>query len=248
MKKLFSVFAIAIVFASCSKEKSPVPSAPKEKKFVERNNLNTPSDWTKYHYDASGRLVKEETDSRFTTYQYQSSKVVISDFFQSNGQLSGKQDLILDASGRCVSRYYIQPSGDTLMIDQIQYNATGFLTKIETQYKTGEHWKSTYVIEGGNVVEDVTYRNGILNDSTRYYYSGVVTKSGFNSITDSPVGKLYGERSKNVLNSFKRYDISGQLTYSRENVIEVDADGYMTKCVAKNLTAGTTNTWTYKYE
>lgn len=249
MKNIFSMLAIAILFASCSKDKHAYPSAPEEKKLVETRSLTVAGEWIKYHYDATGRLTKEERANRFTTYAYEPSKITISDFFQSNGQLSSRQDLLLDASGRCTTRYYILPDGDTLFVDSFTYDAAGFVKKYESLYKTGEHWVSRFTTEAGNTVEDVTYKNGILNDSTRYYFNpNVVTKSGFNTVTDSPVGNLYGSKSKNTMAEHKRYNIAGQLVNHHEHIIELDADGYMTRHTNKNVQTGVANIKEYKYE
>lgn len=249
MKQCLYILLAAFTFASCKKETVVTPAGSVEKKLIEIKNISNPSDWEKREYNSAGRLIKAETDVRRTTYEYLPSRMLVSDFGKSNGQLQSVKDLALDANGHCIKQYYTTPAGDTLFVNSFEYDAAGFMVKYGTVEKNGSTHLAIYTINNGNIVKGISYENGVLKDSTNYFYDmAMETKSGINMMDDGTVKNLFGARCKNAQTGFKRYNPAGVLTFDRSNLVVQDADHYMIRNTSTNNTTGVSQVREYFYQ
>jgi YD repeat-containing protein len=244
MKKILSLFAITLVIASCSKDKTSSPATPTEKKLREFINVSAPSDNRTYTYDGD-RLMKITRQSNYALFEYLPSKLVVKEYDANTNNLIGTSESELDASGKTITKKRIGANGTLQYTMYFTYDAAGYLINAKTENVSGSISESKYGISGGNAVSEEYYVNGILDDKTEYVYdASTVSKMNFVMETNYEMENLAGVPYKNELVGYKRYNAGGQLEGHVVHTYQYDADGYPKEKTSTNQLTGVT----YKYQ
>lgn len=244
MKKIFSLFAIALVVASCSKDKTVSPAAATEKKLREFVNVTAPYDSRTYSYDGD-RLVKITAQTRYMLLEHLPSKLVVKEYDINTNALIGTSESQLDASGKTITKKRIKPDGTLQYTMYFTYDAAGYLINAKTENTSGSTSESKYVISGGNAVSEEYYINGVLDDKTEYTYdAATVSKTNFVMETNYEMKNLMGVPYKNELSGYKRYSAGGQLEGHMVHTYQYDGDGYPKEKISTNQLTG----MAYKYQ
>lgn len=248
MKKIFGILSLAIIFASCSKEKQPSPASPAEKKLMEIKNLTNPSDTRTYNYDGD-KVIKITSSTRYSLFDYSPSKLEKKDFDINTNALISRSEYDLDATGKVTVQKYFYPSGQPGYTATYTYDAAGYLINEKTVFVNGEVTEARYSISGGNAVHEDYYTNGVLDDATDYIYDpAVVSKMNFTMESNDGMKNLFGICYKNELVGYKRYDGNGVLQGHSLHAFQYDSDGYPTSKLTTNQLTGKKTEYQYKYQ
>lgn len=245
MKKLFLIATILFGLVACRKEKTEVP-VPSEKKLVEYRNINTGEART-YTYDSKGQLTKAQSGTHVWTFQYASSKLVVTANDATTGKLLSTTEHTLDASGKTITAVMKDGNGDLAYTLNYEYDANGFMIKEKYVYAAGGGTQENfYTIAGGNVVKQVFKTNGVLQDETDYEYDLSIPCKIYSSMASNwQIKNLYGKGFTNEMKGFKRYDATGALVFEKVSTHVLDPQGYVIKLT--NFYPITNLTYEYAY-
>lgn len=252
MKRIIPVLAVIILAAGCKKDKdiSPNPQPVGTKKLVHIEDVVNPANSMTFTYDPQGRMKTSETSTFLSTFDYKGATVEYTGFYKSENRIYSNAVLTLNSDGSAASMdYTYHPTANTTKNYNYtyQYDATGNITKVETQQNPGlftvfPEWAN------GNISKVTYATNNVPYVYLKYTYGSDLDKTGLNRHFTLYSNGLGGNFSKNLYTKSEKYNMNNVKTDEETCTYEFDADGYMIKKTSYFQQANATEHYLYTYK
>jgi YD repeat-containing protein len=225
-----AVALMAILFSSCNKEISPVPTTGLHKKLVKTAYSGYYKDTTTYEYDQLGRLKNVNAWEDHYSFTYNGTNIQVKDFRPKENRTVYNGAGVLDASGRIKSI-----SGDAAFaIDHpysntttFLYDAQGFLQKRTDARNNGMTYTYIYTWANGDIVKVDCLENGTLLFYNVFEYFTTADLRGIDVWKfGSETTDLAGNNSRHLLKKTSSYSGTNVFGSSMEYTYTIDGQGY----------------------
>ncbi len=166
LKMIITAFSIVLIAASCKKQSvDPAPTPVATGKKLQSIATTGPAGATNqsFTYDIQGKLIKEEDDDGYKTFEYNPNTVLIKDF----NKLTNKLDVVVngttDNAGRLINFTSITFGSNNSQIPstgQCTYDANGYLTQYK-RISNNSVYTYDFTVTDGDYTQLTAHQNGM---------------------------------------------------------------------------------------
>ncbi len=254
MKKVFIALTAIIALASCKKENVTNPTNPGATKtlakFTHVYDNGTP-DTEEYIFGTNGKIASIKKTDRTEIFNFVSAtSLEVTERFNADNTINSIRYCELNDKGFVTQIVIKSGSGTVLGTYNYTYDAEGYQTGKKLTYPNGNTWEDFFTYADGNLINEKSYNNSVLNDYTDITYDN--TKANKTRLTNYSdywnVPNMFGKGTKHMKSEMKRYNAAGTLTSHIQYTNELDADGYPVKITTNYPLQSKQAVSTYSYQ
>ena len=251
VKTLAAASIILISTASCRKERVTAPdSVPVTEKRIVKETNTTNGEFSKYSYDAQGKVIKKESATHSWSIEYLPSMIKVTRKRIAGDVLLGTEEYTTDASGRMTNSVSKKPDGTVEGTSVYEYDAAGYMIRMKETSSFGVTYEDSLFNSTGNPFRIKSYWDGNLQDVTDFYYNEDVKNKGLGTMLVDSYGikGFAGKLRERECSEMKRYNPSGVLVTHRINTFTTDPQKNITKYKSSYPMAGISFDYDITYE
>ena len=235
---LAAILAATVIYVSCNKHTTQKSVTSSNKVVSGWSDSSRPELKTQLVFDGSNEVIKEETINDYSTYQFSSDSVIITEFNKDENrvvyQFKGKLDSLKRLVSGCATSSYILSAPDTTSHIYV-YNNEGYLLNETRTSSTSDTFEIIYNYEDNVVKRVATYTNGILYNTKEFsYYDNDINYSlpeetkfrkNLNNLVGRSSAKLLKKTVSIGKNGKEKYTVNHQYTF--------DPNGYAARMISR---------------
>ena len=254
MKKIFSILALLVLAASCSKEHQPAPVQPPagNKKLVRFNIEENPLQSQAFTYDAAGRIIGVDDSLNSSMVTFNGNTVIYTRISKATKTINAYGTIKVNSNGYA-SQFDLNilgAGGNWIhSIRDYTYDANGYMTS-ESVDNVGSPYDDSETLEytNGNLTKETFYYAGAISSTWVYTYSDLPDKTGLGGNFIITSNFLSGKGNRNLVVKMEQFNSSGVKTYESQIENELDADNYIIRKTVTRPGTGTVTHVNFTYE
>ncbi len=253
LKTITTALTILFFAASCKKQAAePTPlAAAKKLQTIITSGAGSPTNQS-FTYDTNGRLIKEEDNDGYRTYEYSSNTVLIKDFNKLVNKLGLVINGTIDNAGRIATFAGINYNGN-VPVNQIAvftYDANGYITQYKRTNNNVSVYTYDFTVTDGDYTKLIVRQNGaeLYTQTTDFFTDKIAQSVVENDIPESFCYNtgLFGKTNTHLA-KYRQELLPGALlpVWKYNMAYTLDNDGY----IQTILSSGSSSTFaTYGFQ
>jgi hypothetical protein len=236
---LVAIFAVMFIYVSCNKHTVPKSTGNINMTLSSWEHSSNPGFHTQLSFDEMHRIIKEETGSDISSYEFSTDSLTITELNKEENRYVYKFKGKLDNQKRLVSGVatssYLPTAPDTVQ-HLFEYNKAGYLLTELRISSSSDTFRIKYEYEDNMVKKVSTYSDTILFNTKEFTYydrelsCSLPQETKFRQNINNLVGRSEQHLVKQVISTGRK----GKKKYILNYEYQVDKNGNATKVMTKS--------------